>query len=94
MQVDACVFVSHIQILNVSYNPVKQLLYEWRTKAMQQLTAAMGERDAGLLGAMILGDKSHTFIKPLFLPIPRELFPLKPESMINIYTSTFVPGFY
>ena len=35
-----------------------------------------------------------TFIKPLFLPIPRELFPLKPESMINIYTSTFVPGFY
>lgn len=59
MQVDARVFVSHIQILNVSYNPVKQLLYEWRTKAMQQLTAAMGERDAGLLGAMILGDKSQ-----------------------------------
>lgn len=59
MQVDACVFVSHIQILNVSYNPVKQLLYEWRTKAMKQLTAAMGERDAGLLGAMILGDKSQ-----------------------------------
>ena len=59
MQVDARVFVSHIQILNVSYNPVKQLLYEWRTKAMQQLTVAMGERDAGLLGAMILGDKSQ-----------------------------------
>ena len=59
MQVDARVFVSHIQILNVSYNPVKQLLYEWRTKAMQQLIAAMGERDAGLLGAMILGDKSQ-----------------------------------
>ena len=59
MQVDARVFVSHIQILNVSYNPVKQLLYEWRAKAMQQLTAAMGERDAGLLGAMILGDKSQ-----------------------------------
>ena len=59
VQVDARVFVSHIQILNVSYNPVKQLLYEWRTKAMQQLTAAMGERDAGLLGAMILGDKAQ-----------------------------------
>lgn len=59
MQVDARMFVSDIQICNASCNPVKQLLYEWRNKAMQQLVTAMGERDAGLLGAMLLGDKSQ-----------------------------------
>lgn len=59
MQVDARIFVSDMQIRDDSCNPVKQLLYEWRSKAMQQLVTAMGERDAGLLGAMILGDKSQ-----------------------------------
>lgn len=34
-----------------------------------------------------------TFIKPLFLPIPREVFPLKPESALIIFTTTLNPAF-
>ena len=34
-----------------------------------------------------------TFIKPLFLPIPRDLFPLKPESAITIFTTAVDPEF-
>lgn len=32
-----------------------------------------------------------TFIKPIFLPIPREIFPGKPESAIAIFTQTLDP---
>lgn len=59
MQIDARMFVTKIQIQKDSYNVINQKLYEWRSKAMQQMTLVMGERDAGLLGAMILGDKSQ-----------------------------------
>ncbi|WP_419870098.1 hypothetical protein [Chryseobacterium sp. CT-SW4] len=34
-----------------------------------------------------------TFIKFLFIPIPRSIYPDKPESMINVYTSKFAPEF-
>ena len=34
-----------------------------------------------------------TFIKFLFLPIPRSIFPEKPDSMIDIYTTKFSPDF-
>lgn len=34
-----------------------------------------------------------TFIKFIFIPIPRSIFPDKPESMINVYTSKFAPDF-
>lgn len=34
-----------------------------------------------------------TFIKPLFLPVPRDLFPLKPESAIVIFTTAVDPAF-
>jgi hypothetical protein len=33
-----------------------------------------------------------TFIKILFIPIPRRVFPDKPRSMIDIYTSKFAPS--
>ena len=35
-----------------------------------------------------------TFLKVLFLPIPRKLFPHKPQSMVNIYTKIFAPGYH
>jgi hypothetical protein len=34
-----------------------------------------------------------TFIKILFIPIPRSVFPDKPRSMVDIYTSKFAPSF-
>ncbi|MEO9954654.1 hypothetical protein [Nonlabens sp.] len=34
-----------------------------------------------------------TFAKVLFVPIPRSVFPDKPESMVNIYTQKFQPSF-
>ena len=35
-----------------------------------------------------------TFFKVFFLPIPRRVFPNKPESMVNIYTKKFAPEYY
>jgi len=35
-----------------------------------------------------------TFLKFLFLPIPRSLFPEKPQSMVNIYTKQFAPDLH
>ena len=35
-----------------------------------------------------------TFLKFLFLPIPRKYFPSKPESMVNIYTKKFAPEYH
>jgi len=35
----------------------------------------------------------YTFIKFLFIPIPRQVFPGKPRSMIDIYTTRFAPNF-
>lgn len=35
----------------------------------------------------------YTFIKFLFIPIPRQVFPGKPRSMIDIYTTKFAPHF-
>jgi len=34
-----------------------------------------------------------TFLKVLFIPIPRNIFPDKPSSMVHIYTSKFAPQF-
>lgn len=34
-----------------------------------------------------------TFAKALFIPIPRAIFPAKPRSMIDIYTSKFQPSY-
>ena len=35
-----------------------------------------------------------TIAKVLFLPIPRELFPAKPESIMQIYTQAYSPGYW
>ncbi len=47
---------------------------------------------------MVIKDSSlmsygSTIIKPLFLPFPRELFPLKPKSIIDLYTTVYSPEF-
>jgi hypothetical protein len=34
-----------------------------------------------------------TIIKPLFIPLPREFFPWKPKSIIDIYTMIYDPSF-
>src|SRR5690606_15480936 len=34
-----------------------------------------------------------TFLKFFFLPLPRSIFPYKPDSMIDIYTKKFMPEF-
>lgn len=34
-----------------------------------------------------------TFLKVLFIPFPRNIFPAKPRSMIDIYTTKFAPSF-
>jgi len=47
---------------------------------------------------MVINDSSlvsygSTLIKPLFLPFPRELFPWKPKSIIDLYTTIYSPEF-
>ena len=37
--------------------------------------------------------QGSTFIKVLFIPIPRSVYPNKPKSMVDIYTARFVPAF-
>ncbi|TWI86937.1 hypothetical protein [Chitinophaga japonensis] len=37
--------------------------------------------------------KGSTFLKVLFVPIPRSVFPNKPSSMVDVYTSKFMPVF-
>lgn len=44
------------------------------------------KREVGLL-------YGSTFLKFIFLPIPKKIFPKKPASMINIYTTKFAPDF-
>lgn len=48
--------------------------------------------DYSLTGQLEYGLGS-TFTKFLFIPIPRSLYPAKPKSMIDIYTSKFYPDF-
>lgn len=36
--------------------------------------------------------RGSSFLKVLFLPVPRTLFPDKPESVIQVYTKTFAPS--
>jgi hypothetical protein len=35
-----------------------------------------------------------TLIKPLFLPFPRDIFPIKPQSAMEVYTTVAWPGFW
>jgi hypothetical protein len=48
--------------------------------------------DYALTGQLEYGMGS-TFTKFLFIPIPRSVYPDKPKSMIDIYTSKFYPSF-
>ena len=58
-QITARVYAKKIKILDTSSHLVKQFFFVWREKMMRQLSTVMGEKDAGILGAMILGDKSR-----------------------------------
>lgn len=57
--IDGKVFAESVEIVDDSFNPVKHGLFVLRKKAMEYLLAVMDEKDAGLLGAMILGEKSY-----------------------------------
>lgn len=48
-----------ITLVNDSRDDLLQLLHEMRQEAMQRLLLLMPKRDAGVLGAMLLGDKTY-----------------------------------
>lgn len=45
-----------------------------------------------LLSDLDLLAYGSTLIKPLFIIFPREIFPLKPDSILELYTSAYDPG--
>ncbi len=57
--ISAKIFADSLEIVNDRMDPLQHGLYLLRQRAMEQLLAVMEERDAGVLGAMILGEKSY-----------------------------------
>lgn len=57
--ISAKIFAGSMEIINGRRDPVRHDLFQLRQRAMEQLLAVMEERDAGVLGAMILGEKSY-----------------------------------
>ncbi len=57
--ISAKIFAESLEIVNNRLDPIRHGLFLLRQRAMEQLLAVMEERDAGVLGAMILGEKSY-----------------------------------
>lgn len=57
--ISAKIFAGSMEVINGRRDPVRHGLFQLRQRAMEQLLAVMEERDAGVLGAMILGEKSY-----------------------------------
>ncbi len=57
--INAKIIADSLEIVNDRMDPLRHGLYLLRQRAMEQLLAVMEERDAGVLGAMILGEKSY-----------------------------------
>ncbi len=57
--ISAKIFADSLEIVNDRMDPLQHGLYLLRQRAMEQLLAVMEEQDAGVLGAMILGEKSY-----------------------------------
>ncbi|MCM1245113.1 MAG: DNA internalization-related competence protein ComEC/Rec2 [Roseburia sp.] len=52
------VLASSFEVKDAGYDPVRHGLYMLRQRAMENLRSVMTDEDAGVLGAMILGDKT------------------------------------
>lgn len=57
--ISAKIFADSLEIVNHRMDPLRHGLYLLRQRAMEQLLEVMEERDAGVLGTMILGEKSY-----------------------------------
>ncbi|MCI8364521.1 MAG: DNA internalization-related competence protein ComEC/Rec2 [Eubacterium sp.] len=57
--ISAKIFADSLEMVNNRLDPIRHGLFLLRQRAMEQLLEVMEERDAGVLGAMILGEKSY-----------------------------------